>query len=218
MRWHVKNARELGIVINTIHCGEHEVGKNTGWLQGATLGGGRYTSINHNQSTVFIPSPFDDEIATLNARLNSTYIAYSADRRQYQQRQEAQDANASKYSSANMAKRAKSKVSGYYDNSKWDLIDAVEKEEELMDSIDFNDDHWKGTEFEGKDKVAAQKLIQEKAEEREQVKKKILEISKKREAYVAQQKKEQGAASLDQALIEALHQQAQAKAYTFKKD
>ena len=118
-----KNAIGKGIVVNTIFCGDHTVGINSKWKDGADLTDGKYMSINHNEMTAYIESPFDKEITELNARLNNTYIAYGSEGRIYQERQQAQDKNAGSYSAANMVDRTISKSSGNYRNEKWDLVD-----------------------------------------------------------------------------------------------
>jgi hypothetical protein len=129
-------AHEQGIVVNTIFCGEEHVGLMSGWKDGAEVGGGAFFAINHNHQVRDIASPWDDEISSVNEKLNTTYINYSHQGVDKKMNQTRQDANALNYNGrANVATRAKSKLSGYYSNSSWDLVDAVEEEKVSLDTI-----------------------------------------------------------------------------------
>lgn len=76
-----KLAREKGIVINTIQCGNH--GATTPiWKEIAQLGGGRYMAVAQSGGAVTISAPQDAEIARLSRELDGTRLYYgsSADR------------------------------------------------------------------------------------------------------------------------------------------
>jgi hypothetical protein len=70
------NAKEKGITINTIFCGDFNQGISSHWKDGARLTFGDYMAINHNHKTVDVASPYDDTILILNRKLNKTYVAY----------------------------------------------------------------------------------------------------------------------------------------------
>ena len=67
-------AKEKDVVVNTIYCGNFDEGMNSSWKRGADITGGTYMAIDQDRKTVYIPTPYDDKIATLNERLNDTYI------------------------------------------------------------------------------------------------------------------------------------------------
>ncbi|MFY0577158.1 VWA domain-containing protein [Cystobacter fuscus] len=123
----VRNARERGITVNTIHCGDYEEGVAGKWKDAAVLADGSYMNIDQNQRVVELAAPQDAEIAQLGAELNKTYVAYGAAGRKSQLRQEAQDSNSRGVSIASMVSRSVAKSSRNYSNESWDLVDAVKK-------------------------------------------------------------------------------------------
>jgi len=96
-------AKQKGIMVNTIFCGNRLEGLNTGWLKGATLTGGEFMNIDQDKATVYIATPYDAEISQLNDELNTTYLPYAA-----------------------------FKSSKKYKNEKWDLVDAYEKDKKIV--------------------------------------------------------------------------------------
>ena len=119
-----QRAKQEGVVVNTIFCGDWNGGVQTLWKQGADLADGEYMNIDHNKATAYIETPYDDEINELNTRLNKTYIPYGKKGKQKLENQSTQDFNAGKYSKANSADRALFKSSKKYKADDWDLVDA----------------------------------------------------------------------------------------------
>ncbi|WP_420581524.1 vWA domain-containing protein [Reichenbachiella sp.] len=87
-------AKEKDIVVNTIFCGDYNEGIRTSWRHGATLTGGSYMSIEQNQKTVYVQTPYDDKIDQLNNELNKTYIYYGSKGKSKKEMQMRQDQNA----------------------------------------------------------------------------------------------------------------------------
>jgi hypothetical protein len=58
-------AKKKGVVVNTIYCGDFYDGITLNWKRGADLTGGTFMSIEQNSKTVYIPTPYDDQIAVL---------------------------------------------------------------------------------------------------------------------------------------------------------
>ena len=92
-------------------------------------------NINHNQTTVYIETPYDKRINELNQKLNETYIPYGTEGKIKKENQTKQDFNANSYSSANAASRASFKSSKKYKADSWDLVDAYEKDKEIIKNI-----------------------------------------------------------------------------------
>jgi hypothetical protein len=128
-------AKKQDITINTIFCGSYQEGIQTMWKQGAQLADGEYMNINHNQTTVYIETPYDKRINELNQKLNETYIPYGIEGKIKKENQTKQDFNANSYSSANAASRASFKSSKKYKADSWDLVDAYEKDKEIIKNI-----------------------------------------------------------------------------------
>jgi hypothetical protein len=131
-------AKEKDVVVNTIFCGNYDQGVSTNWKDGAIRTGGDYMAIDHNQEIVHIATPFDDIIIRLNKKLNSTYIGYGNLGASKIVAQEVQDANAYEMEESVAIKRAVSKSSRLYNNSSWDLVDAVEADDKTLDQLDHN--------------------------------------------------------------------------------
>jgi len=206
------NAKEKGVIVNTIFCGDYNQGISSNWKDGALITYGDYMSINHNKQTVHIVSPYDDVILQLNIRLNKTYVYYGEDGRKKQTRQQVQDNNAAGYSKANAVSRTVSKGSHLYKNSSWDLVDAEEeieafsydklKKEELPDVL--------------KDKSSKEikKYVDIKRAERKQIQTEINELNKKRKIYISNSNKN-NSNTLENAMLKAIKKQGEKKNYTW---
>ncbi len=122
-----KAAADKGITVSTIFCGDRDEGVRTNWEQGAKLADGSYFSINQDHQVAEIHTPQDQELARLSRELSTTYLPYgdAEARKQFADRQEAQDLNAARSAVSAAAARAGFKASSLYRNSGWDLVDAV---------------------------------------------------------------------------------------------
>jgi len=205
-----RSAIEKGIIVNTIHCGAVAIGESTGWKDGAVLADGRFMSIDQDQKVVAIVAPQDDEIAKLGVAMNKTYIPYGKMGAEGQTRQVAQDANASATSANAFVTRNVSKSSAtLYCNDAWDLVDAIKtgrcKLDDLKDD-DLNED------FRKLSKAQRQASVEKATKEREGIQKRILDLNKQREAFVAAEAKKQAESgqqeTLDTVILKAVREQA----------
>lgn len=71
-----KKAKEKGIIVNTIYCGDWNRGIQEHWDLGAECGAGSFTNINHNAKPDNIPTPYDSTLLILNKQFNNTYVRY----------------------------------------------------------------------------------------------------------------------------------------------
>jgi len=213
-----KGAKNSDIIVNTIYCGMQQEGINSGWLSGATLTGGRYMHIDHNQQTTYINTPYDQQLGELNTRLNGTYIYYGSTGRAACMNQTVQDGNASSYSKSNLASRAASKASKLYKNEKWDLVDAkFNNKKGKSIQLDTVSRAYLPTELQDKTTEELETYVSEKAEERKKIQEELLEINQKREAFIQEERAKQGQGNtLDRALIDCIQEQGKLKAFTFK--
>ena len=202
-------ALEQDVVVNTIFCGNYQQGINSLWRDGATLSGGQYMAIDHNRHVVHIDSPYDKLIIELNARLNNTYISYGSMGREKKAMQYAQDNNAMELEEAVAVQRAVSKSSSLYKNSQWDLVDAVEADELVLEKLDSGA---LPASLQGKSAPQIKAIVEAKRIEREKIQKEIQELNAKREIYLAKnQGLEKG--ELENALMAAIRAQAAKKDY-----
>lgn len=70
-----KKALKKGIIINTIQCGNMEE-TIPYWKSVAQYGGGEYFSISQNGGVVSILTPYDKQLIELNSSLNKTVVYY----------------------------------------------------------------------------------------------------------------------------------------------
>lgn len=204
------NAKEKDVVVNTIFCGAYQQGVNTNWKNGAKLTGGEYLAIDHNRQVVHIDTPFDKVIIELNSKLNKTYISYGSLGRERIQMQRSQDANAYGLEQGVAVKRAVSKSSSLYNNSKWDLVDAVQENATVISKLEADD---LPSELKGLSKTEIETYVGEKNKERIMIQKEIQAQNEKREAYLAQHQKQGATGELENAMLEAIKKQAAIKNY-----
>ena len=209
----ITDAKEKGVTINTIFCGEYNNGISGMWQDGAKLGGGDYMTINQDKKIVHIATPFDDEIIILNKKLNKTYIYYGNKGYSKYSNQKIQDANALTISKEVEVKRTITKGSRLYDNSSWDLVDAEKKQK-----IDYKKIEKKKLpkELQNKSESEIKAYVKTKSKERAEIQKKIKELDAKRRSYIAKKQKEGSKKNeLNNVMIKAIKRQAKLKNYSW---
>ncbi|MCH2080867.1 MAG: VWA domain-containing protein [Saprospiraceae bacterium] len=213
----VQSAFRNNIMVNTIHCGSYEDGKKDLWLDAAQKGGGEYLNIDHNDQVVHIPTPYDDEIISLNSQLNKTYIYYGHNGLAKAQEQVRQDQNALTFSDANFRTRTMVKSKKVYDNSEWDMVDMQTRSgsSDFIDDIDVSQ-----IPLELKDMSVEERksYVTEKSIERKAIKEKLQELEAKVKQYLAQETaKLQTKQTLDHVMISAIKRQAAIKDFKSSK-
>ncbi len=201
-------AKEKGIVVNTIFCGTRQEGINTSWKAGADITGGTYMNINQNNKTVFIETPYDDAIEALNEELNDTYLVYGSGGGMRKQNQIIQDQNAQQYGKGGSVSRAISKSRGYYRNTHWDLVDAAATAS--FDIDDYDEAHLPEA-MKGMSNAQKMAYIKKFANERAKIQESIRALGKKRDAFITSKKAEAAGnttAMLDNAMLAAIKKHA----------
>ncbi|HEY5690665.1 MAG TPA: vWA domain-containing protein [Cyclobacteriaceae bacterium] len=202
-------AKEKGVVVNTIFCGNFDEGMRTNWKDGADITDGSYMSIEQNRKTVYIATPYDSKIDECNEQLNKTYIYYGASGERKKEAQAIQDSNAESYGMANKVERAVSKSTHAYKNSSWDLVDAAKEDESVIAAAPAEQlpDEMQGMSVEQRKGYVAQK-----ASERKKIQLEIQELNKKRQEYISAHS-QQGIdeVMLDAAMIKAIREKAREK-------
>ncbi|MEJ7644647.1 MAG: VWA domain-containing protein [Chryseolinea sp.] len=207
-------AREKGVVVNTIYCGEFSDGITLNWKRGAELTGGTYMSIEQNSQTVYVPTPYDDQIAALNNKLNATYVYYGASGEHRKEQQILQDKNAASYGMANMAERSFCKSSHAYKNSSWDLVDAAKDNERIITETKTDD-----LPKEMRTMTMAQRkvYIAQKSEERTKIQVEIQSLNTKRQDYISKNTPQSSKDKmLDASMMKAIKEQGCSKKLTWK--
>jgi hypothetical protein len=133
----IQKAKNNGIIVNTIFCGNENRGRTLGWKEGAQLGEGKYFNINHNDRRVYVATPYDDEIIILGKKLNSTYVNYGvkSKRRAKMANIARQDANSIASSKSSYIERNLVKSKKQYTQSNSDMVSAYIEDEKFIAKI-----------------------------------------------------------------------------------
>ncbi|MDF1754142.1 MAG: VWA domain-containing protein [Verrucomicrobiales bacterium] len=210
-----RSAIAKGIIVNTIHCGADRVGRNTSWEAGADAADGKYMVIDQNQSVTAIETPHDAEIVKLNKALNDTYIYYGKKGEAGKLKQMEQDENAEALAPVAVQNRVLTKASANYTNAAWDIVDASKHKDFDLSKVDAKDLPAEMRDMSVEERKAH---IAKVAAQRAEVQAKILEVSKKRSAFIAEKSKESGEKdTLGAVVTKAVREQAAKKKIVWEK-
>jgi hypothetical protein len=182
----VNMAKRDQILVNTIYCGGEESLERDLWARGAQIGGGSHVIIDQNQQVAFVESPYDEEIALLNEELNHTYIPYGSEGEIGLTRQATEDNNAALQGAG--ASRGISKVSAYYNNASWDLVDAINQETVNLEELETDE---LPSEMQNMTTAEQRAYLEGKQAEREDIQTQISNLSQQRDEYLEQQRQTQ---------------------------
>ena len=222
-------AVKAGILVNTIQCGSMP-GTDVAWKRIARAGEGQYFAIAQDGGVVAIATPFDAELARLGTKAGETYTAFggtmmgrmgagggmggmagmsgAAFRRSRVEAQRKIEGTVTRSApAAAQADRAYNKAinAAAYDDS--DLIQAVENGTVKLESLKTDE---LPDELQKLSPEARKKVVAGKIEERKTIRLQILELSKKRDAFIREERKKQSArnpAGFDEAVGAALKAQ-----------
>lgn len=205
-----KRAIENGVIVNTIHCGNHQTGVNGKWRHGAQLAEGEFFNIDQDRKLVHIDCPQDKIILKLNADLNRTYLWYGnrSQRQSYGSNQLAQDSNAATQSESVAVSRAATKATPAYGNFGRCVVDTYIEDAEILTKVKEEDlpDELQ--------KIAPDKreaYVKQKLAERKKLQAEIGKLAAERDAYLQHERARQAEASgkdtLGDAVVTAIQKQ-----------
>lgn len=204
-----QKARKNDVVVNTIFCGDWQEGVRTSWKEGADIAKGEYMNIDHNKTTTYIETPYDDKINELNKKLNKTYIPYGKMGIEKSRNQRAQDSNAGSYSKANSADRAVFKSSKKYKADDWDLVDAYKSDKKILGKKESLPDSMQNLTT---DELEAQ--IQNIITERDQINLEIQQNNVLRQDFIMENSsKKNEESNLKNAIKKSIEKHAKSKGY-----
>jgi len=209
-----REAAKKDLIINTIQCGEMAETKPI-WQEIAKMSEGSYVGISQSGNVAVISTPMDKELSRLNERIGATLIPYG-------------DSTLQAEIYAKFAAAKSAPVSAMADrltyNSKTGR--AIQGRGELVDAL--NDKTLKLVDIDQKQLPAdlqklnrdeLQKRIAKARDERADLQKQIVDLSKKREAYIQSENKRLAAEgkgdAFDQKVTETLHAQAAKKGISY---
>jgi Mg-chelatase subunit ChlD len=209
-----REAAKKDLIINTIQCGEMAETKPI-WQEIAKLSEGSYVGISQSGNVAVISTPMDKELSRLNERIGATLIPYGNSTLQAEVH--AKFAAAKSAPVAAMADRLtyNSKTNRAM-QGRGELVDALNDKTLKVEDIDQKQ---LPAELQKFDRDEIQKRITKARDERADLQKQIVELSKKREAFIQSENKRLAAEgkgdAFDQKVTETLHAQAAKKGISY---
>ncbi|HEY5766690.1 MAG TPA: vWA domain-containing protein [Candidatus Udaeobacter sp.] len=209
-----QEAAKKDLIINTIQCGEMAETKPI-WQEIAKLSEGSYVGISQSGNVAVISTPMDKELSRLNERIGDTLIPYGDSKLQAEVHAKYAVAKSAPVSA--MADRLSyNSKTGKAVQGRGELVDALNDKTLKLDEIDQKQ---LPTELQKLDSSELQKRIAKTRDERADLQKQIVEVSKKREAYIQSEHKRLAAEgkgdAFDQKVTETLHAQAAKKGINY---
>jgi Mg-chelatase subunit ChlD len=209
-----REAAKKDLIINTIQCGEMAETKPI-WQEIAKLSEGSYVGISQSGNVAVISTPMDKELGRLNERIGATLIPYGDSTMQAEVH--AKYAAAKSAPVAAMADRLTyNSKTGRAMQGSGELLDALNENKVKVEEIDQKQ---LPAELQKLDRDELKKRIAKARDERADLQKQIVEISKKREAYIQSENKRLAAEgkgdAFDQKVTETLHAQAAKKGISY---
>jgi len=209
-----REAAKKDLIINTIQCGEMAETKPI-WQEIAKLSEGSYVGISQSGNVAVISTPMDKELSRLNERIGATLIPYGDSKLQAEVHAKYAVAKSAPISA--MADRLTyNSKTGKAVQGRGELVDALNDNKLKLEEIDQKQ---LPTELQKLDRNELQKRIAKTRDERADLQKQIVEVSKKREAFIHSENKrlatEGKGDAFDQKVTETLHAQAAKKGISY---
>lgn len=204
------SAVKKDITINAVRCGgDAETGRI--WQDIASRSEGTFASIDQGGGVVAVATPYDKELGELSDKLGRTVVAFGGESaRRELERKEGVAASAPAPAKAD---RAAAKAAGGKLHES-DLIDAL-KDGKKLEEIKADE---LPAELKDKSPEERKAWVETKTKEREELQKKVVELSKQREKYIADELAKRGEKDgFDSVVKEALRKQAEKKGIEFGK-
>jgi len=199
------------IIINTVQCGDyHETVAY--WQEIARLGEGKYAAVAQEGGMSVVDTPFDAELARLNALLEETVIPYgSVSRRtEYEDRREKVKSMAPSLAAERAAYKSTDTGMGSYD-----LIDALKEGLVELEKLKDRDlpEGFRGLSLEEK-----RAYLADVEQKREDLMKRIAALSAERGSYIdAYLRESPGDDSFDEVVQRVIEEQAAGKGITYRR-
>jgi hypothetical protein len=182
-------AKRMGVIVNTIYCGEKNKGISENWNLGAECGNGSFSNIDQDAKQLIIPTPYDTSLFTLNKKLNGTYIPYGIGGMESFRIMGTPDTTPV-YDANDPAKIARYTVradKNVYYNPQWDLIDAMDKDSSIINTVELKT---LPDSLKTKSRNQLREIIINKTTERRTIQKQIQELRIKQDKYKTVKKEE----------------------------
>jgi hypothetical protein len=186
-RLSAEKARQQGVFVNTIFCGNRQEGIATQWMAGAQLAQGDFHVINQDRMVQVVATPYDDEIQRLGAEYNATVIPMGIAGRQEEERMKRLDAKialAAPGSGASVERALAKNTEQYSESNTWDLT-AVFRRKKSLANVKKQE---LPAELRGKTSAELEAYVKDKNAQRAKIQARIDELNRKRNDYISRQK------------------------------
>jgi Mg-chelatase subunit ChlD len=214
----LKTARARGIVVNTIQAG-NDPSARAEWQQIASLNQGAFFQVEQSGNAVAMATPYDESLAALSRDLDGTRMFYGSDdeRRAARVKEDATGKLQTSASAASLAKRAEFNASAAGAKNAYgsnELVDDVSSGRVDLATLDAAKLPEPLRELK---KEEQEKVVRANVEKREQITAQIGELSKQRQAFIADKLAASGGAkdSLDAKIYGAVKEQAAKKGLAY---
>jgi Mg-chelatase subunit ChlD len=214
-------AREKGIAVNAIQCGE-DASTTAHWQRIAQLGEGKFFRVDQAGGAVAIATPFDRKLAELSAKLDDTRLYYgTAGDKERQARKEA--ATDKLHTGSTLESLARRAAFNATEAGKSNLLGDKELVEDVASGrVDLSaiEPAALPVPLQSMAPEEQRALIEETAERRKALTEEIQTLATERDAYLKRRVAERGGAkdSLDHQIYGAIREQAEAKGMKYDGD
>ncbi len=214
-------ARQKGIVVNTIQCGE-DGSATPPWQQIASLGDGNFLQVAQGGSAVAITTPFDDKLARLAANLDETRLYYGNQEKRAE-KQRKMEATSKLEASASVAAKARRATFNATASGTANLLGDSELVDDVargrVDLSKINQAELPAP-LQAMAPAAQASYLQAQAVKRDALKREIKVAADERAAYLKEKVAAEGGAraSLDQQLFGTVRAQAEKKGLRYEAD
>ena len=214
----VAAAAQKGIVVNTIQCGEMAA-TALPWTQIASLGNGSFFQVEQAGGAVAYSTPYDVEIAELSAKLDETRLYYGskAERERMDAKMAATEIVVTGSSVESLARRGAFNAS---EGGRKNMLGEQELVAAVTDGAVKLEDIERDQLPEALKPMAPEEqeaFVQSLAEDRAELKRKIRQLAKDRNEFIASKVAAEGGAedSLDYQFYEAVKEQAEVAGFEY---
>jgi hypothetical protein len=182
-----REAAVRGITINTIRCG-WDSDTQVAFQRIAQIGNGEFSTIQQDGGVQQVATPFDAELAELSDRIDRTVVVVgdAGVRGRYEAKMAAAEAAPAPAKADRATYYAKGK-SGGMTRSKEDLVGGYATGSMDLDEVATGD---LPAEMQGMDKAQVKLEVEKRVTERRDLQKKVEELTKQREEFLAKQAKD----------------------------
>jgi hypothetical protein len=214
-------AKQKGIIINAIQCGE-DIDTKANWQQVASLGQGSYFQVGQTGNAVAIATPYDKKLADLSSKLDSTRLFFGDEKEKAKQAEksaatdkvhkEATEEARARRAAFNISKSGKANFLGDSE-----LVDAIDSGRVKLSSVPTKS---LPAPMQAMSPAAQEEFVGKAKKERTELEHSIKELADQRDDYLKKQVTADGGKkdSLDAKLFGAIQKQAKAKGLEYREE